>query len=65
MQKLRALWRRFCEFCGYTASYRAMKKELAGAVDTLDPTEILAMPTWIRGPTPTFPMEAKLAKWTH
>jgi len=56
-------WKRCLEFCGYSDSYRALKVELAHASSNLSQREILAMPALIRGPSPTAPLEEKLAKW--
>lgn len=56
-------WEAFCEWCGYTQSYRAMKVELKGATSTLSPAQILAMRPLISGPSACYPVEMKLAKW--
>lgn len=48
-------WEAFCEWCGYTQSYRAMKAELKGATSTLSPAQILAMRPLISGPSARYP----------
>ncbi len=56
-------WVRFCEWVGYTQSYRDLKAELKGAQASLSPADVLAMRPLISGPSTRYPVEMKLAKW--